>query len=843
MKAGPCNIACLLWVFLVFTCAPPQQEEPTLFLERLNTGLVSENRLDPTEAFNIVEYLYFYNGGGVAATDISGDGLADLYFTNNQGSNKYFINEGNWSFRDATVDSGVAGKGDWSTGVSVTDVNMDGLADIYVCNVSGYKGLEGRNELFVQLPDGSFEDRAARLGLAFDGFNTQGYWFDYDLDGDDDLYLVRHSIHDDATYRDGRQREVTDSLSGDLLLRHDGDRFTDVTHEMGIYSSKIGYGLSAAIADFDGNGYPDIYVCNDFSENDYLYLNKEGAAFEEVVRERTGHTSNFSMGSDVGDLDRDGLPDIVSLDMRPADEAVFKSTVNSESYNLYRLKRRAGYHDQLPRNNVQWNRGDGYFSEVGEMSGVAASDWSWSVLVEDLDLDGADDIFIANGIERRPNDLDYLKFISSSRSWEKSNLGIAGEMPPGRVANQVFVRDTFLRYRQVEWGLGFVGSTTGAAIADFDGDGDPDIVTNNVNAPARIFENTTELGDRPGEDVMPLADRNPYLTTAQRGFLSQSSWRAGYSPGIQDGPQFKTVDPARGADKFEISETESPDTPTQAGTRVFDREPLLPFAGAIPLQDGGGRLSAEHDNVRIEAAVWEPIRVYYTLDNEYRELTIEGTEGLWQSLSVWVHDGEVEFVAGNWGVNSAFGSPDKQAPLRLYFQDIDGNGKPDPIFTYVRDGTEYTFADKDELAAQLPSWRRNNLSYRDFGDRSFADNFPKITIEPLTVNTLEHLRIYRDDDGSWVAEPLPHAAQITPLNTTAAAPQGLLLGGNHTDVLPRVGRQDAAALQLLKSDGSVQFVNLGGFRNHLQVKRIRPLEDGYFAIDFASAPSIRLRLP
>ncbi|MEM9930483.1 MAG: VCBS repeat-containing protein, partial [Bacteroidota bacterium] len=352
------------WLTLLCTC---DRAEKTLFQERINTGITSSNQLQETEDWNIVEYLYYYNGGGVAATDISGDGLPDLYFTNNQEANKYYINEGNFSFREATEQGEVAGAGDWSTGSSVADVNADGRMDIYVCNVSGYKGLEGTNELFLQNEDGSFTEAAAAYGLDFSGFNTQAYWFDYDQDGDLDMYLLRHSVHNDATYGTAEARNVPDSLAGDLLLRNDlatGGTFTNVTAAAGIYSSKIAYGLSAAVADFDRNGFPDLYVCNDFSENDYYYLNNGDGTFRETVRERTGHTSNFSMGSDVADFDGDDWPDLLTLDMRPGEEEILKSTASADPFNVYSIKRKLGYHHQLPRNNLQWNRGQGNFSEI-----------------------------------------------------------------------------------------------------------------------------------------------------------------------------------------------------------------------------------------------------------------------------------------------------------------------------------------------------------------------------------------------------------------------------------------------------------------------------------------------
>ena len=806
MKGGACI---LLPCLLLCTCDPAPPEEKG-FVERPDTGIESVNQLLETEEFNIVEYLYYYNGGGVAATDISGDGLPDLYFTNNQGPNRYYINEGNWQFRDATQEGGVAGAMNWSTGVSVEDVNGDGLPDIYVCNVGGYKVLNGRNELFVQQADGRFLEQAERYGLAISGFNTQAYWFDYDLDGDKDVYLLRHSVHNDATYGEARARETVDSLAGDKLLRNDGGNFVDVTAAMGLYSSKIGYGLSAAVADFDGNGYPDVYVCNDFSENDYLYLNQEGEGFIETVRERTGHTSNFSMGSDVGDLDRDGRPDLVTLDMRPGDEEVLKSTASADAYNVYRLKRRAGYYDQLPRNNVQWNRGGGTFSEVAELSGLATTDWSWSVLLEDFDLDGRQEVFVANGIERRPNDLDYLKFISSSLARNSSNLAVISEMPAGRVANQLFVEQGPLRYGEADWGLGLVGSSTGAAVADFDGDGDMDLVVNNVNAPARVYENRT-LSQGKQADTPATGARTEEIGVPQRGFMSQSERGAVvYAPVVRD-----TV-------SYRIAVVDTIVGDHAADATSFDREPLQPYAVAA---NGDTLVRYTSDDLIIETAPWRLVRLRQRNEaGEWIELEIPGTSGWWQSIS---RVGQGKFILGNWGLNSSLGAPTAEAPLRRYLEDVDDNGRIDPLITYERGGREYTLADKDDLTRQFPSWRRNNLSYTDFSRRSFGENFPDLDGEPERAESLAHLYLRIAEDGSITTDTLPRAAQLTPLNVALATPAGILLGGNRLYVLPRIGRQDAAALQLLRPDGRVQFIDLGGARNRAEVRAIRAVGDEY----------------
>lgn len=863
-----------------------------LFRERTDTGITSTNQLRETEDWNIVEYLYYYNGGGVAATDINGDDLPDLYFTNNQGPNKYYINEGSFKFRDATDQGGVAGAGNWSTGISVVDLNVDGRMDLYVCNVSGYKGLTGRNELFLQNEDGTFTEAAADYGLDFAGFNTQAYWFDYDRDGDLDMYLLRHSVHNDATYGTAKSRTVPDSLAGDLLLRNDlnerpgladgsqienRESFRNVTTQANLYSSKIAYGLSAAIADFNQDSFPDIYVCNDFSENDYYYLNQGDGTFREAIRERTGHTSNFSMGSDVADFNDDGWPDLLTLDMRPDQENILKSTMSADPVNVYNIKRELGYHHQLPRNNLQWNRGGGNFSEIAEMAGLAASDWSWSCLVEDFDLDGRQDVFIANGIERRPNSLDYLKFISSDLARSASNLEVIANMPPGQVANQAFRMTGEWAFEETgkAWGLDFAGSSTGAAVADFDRDGDADLVLNNLNAPAKIYENThTASPGSVGASFNPITPSPPRYDPdtrlcPQRGMMSQSEGRYGPDRGIA----------AKYPPQFSVTPTGFTRSSAQGG--FFDQAPLAPFKPkpsnrpVLMLDNGDLAVSTDDSGQLYEMLRWEnnsltslgqanwslmrqalaenePAATLSTsLSYTGEELSArpfadigmkqpDGTEagiasghtGIWQSLSGVVGTGEAgtTLVAGNWGLNSALGTPTANAPLRLYIEDVDGNGQAEPLLTYERQGKEITVADKDELAARIPSLKRNNLSYVDYARQSFGELFPGIQQNPQVMNTLQHLRLIRQNGGKWQVDTLPRATQITTLNCALEIPQGVLLGGNKHHVQPRIGRQDAAALQLLRADGSVEFIDLGGERNHLEVRQLVRLDERYVLV-------------
>jgi hypothetical protein len=498
--------ASLLLLLLLSSCAPTPSEEP-LFrqLAPAATGIHFANHVEESKDFNIIQYLYFYNGGGVAVGDIDNDGLPDLFFTSNQGANALYRNLGGLRFEDITEKAGVAGApGAWSTGAVMVDIDGDGWLDIYVCQVGDYKMLRGHNELYINNRDGTFREAAAEYGLNFSGFSTQALFFDYDGDGDLDCYLLNHSVHSAENYGTSEIRRTRDTLAGDRLYRNDQGRFVDISEQAGIIGSRIGYGLGVAAGDLDGDGRPDIYVSNDFHENDYLYLNNGDGTFRELAASALSHTSTFSMGSDLADFDNDGRLDIFTLDMKPAEETIHKASVGADPYNIYQFKLGFGYHYQYPRNMLHWNRGnlgpggEPRFSEIGQLAGIDATDWSWAVLAADFDGDGWQDLFISNGIWRRPNDLDYLKFISNRQVQQSaSDLEMAAQMPSGQVANFAFRNRADLTFEDVSraWGLNWVGCSAGAVYADLDGDGDLDLALNNLNAPAMIFENRAAQRD------------------------------------------------------------------------------------------------------------------------------------------------------------------------------------------------------------------------------------------------------------------------------------------------------------------------------------------------------------
>jgi len=473
--------------------------EPQLFelLPPERTGVTFANRLPDDTAFNILTYMYFYDGGGVAVGDVNNDGLPDLYFTSNVGPNRLYLNRGDYRFEDVTDRAGVADPDGWKTGVTMADVNGDGYLDIYVCAVD-FLTMHGHNVLYINNRDGTFTDRTKEYGLDVAGFSTQALFFDYDGDGDLDMYLLTHAAHPERASATHVPHGPPRPGVGDRLYRNDGGHFVDVSERAGLYGGATRYGLGVVASDLNGDGCPDLYVANDFQEDDFLYINNCDGTFTESGAMALGHTSHASMGVDAADVNNDGRPDLMVLDMLPEQEAILKTSANAESFDVYLQKLEAGYHPQYARNTLQLNRGYKRFSEIGYLAGVYATDWSWAPLFADLDNDGYKDLFITNGIYHRPNDLDYLAYVGDPVVQASLRNGMAGlsralvaKMPQIPLANYAYHNNGDLTFTNQAraWGLGQPGFSNGAAYVDLNNSGALDLVVNKIGAPAAIYRN------------------------------------------------------------------------------------------------------------------------------------------------------------------------------------------------------------------------------------------------------------------------------------------------------------------------------------------------------------------
>ncbi|RYZ58992.1 MAG: hypothetical protein EOO14_08975, partial [Chitinophagaceae bacterium] len=493
-------------------CRPDRKVENPLFvaLNSQQTGLDFSNKLSYSPEFNLFKYMYFYNGSGVGAGDFNNDGKIDLFFASNQAQNKLYLNKGGLHFEDATNEAAIPNDGGWSTGVSVVDINNDGLLDIYVCRVGQFETLQSRNQFLINTgltKEGIpvFEDRAAAMGVDFSGFSTQAAFFDYDTDGDLDMFLLNHSVHQNNNFRPRANFDATyDALSGDRIFRNDDESFTDVTRETGILSTAISYGLGIAVADINLDGYPDLYIGNDFHENDYLYINQKNGTFGEESGKWLMHTSQYSMGVDVADINNDAYPEIISVDMLPSDPYILKRSLGEDNYNLFHEKISMGYSYQFTRNNLQYNRRNGAFSEIGLYSGIAATDWSWAPLWVDFDNDGLKDLFISNGIPKRMNDIDYVNFVTSGEVQQKitnndmqgKDLSLISKFPEIKIPNRFYRNNGDLSFADATTVVenNAPGFSNGAVYADLDNDGDQDIVVNNIDSPVLLYENKSVKG-------------------------------------------------------------------------------------------------------------------------------------------------------------------------------------------------------------------------------------------------------------------------------------------------------------------------------------------------------------
>jgi enediyne biosynthesis protein E4 len=480
------------------------------------TGIRFENRIIESDSQNVFTYRNFYNGGGVAIGDLDGDGRPDVILGSNQHGAKLFRNEGRFQFREITSASGVkTPDGTWTTGLTLADVNGDGRLDLYISRAGTGDAKSRRNALWINDgvgPDSvpKFSEHAAEFGIDDDGFTTQAAFLDYDRDGDLDLMVINNSPRPASSFGLRNTRNVRDHNGGHRLYRNDGGVFTDVSAKAGIYGSEVGFGLGLGVGDLNRDGWPDMYVSNDFFEHDYVYINNHDGTFTEQMQKQLANSSYFSMGMDIGDVDNDGQPDIYTTDMLPDDEYRLRTTSSFDGWDVYQAKIRNDYGHQFMRNMLQHNNGDGTFSDVGQMAGVARTDWSWSALITDFDLDGRKDIYVTNGLLRDVTSQEYLAFLANTETAKTVTTGgkvdfmaLTKAMKTTPLADYAFRNDGGLHFtnQATAWGLDTPSISSGAAYGDLDGDGALDLVVNNANLESFVYRN----------NVRTLQPANRYL--------------------------------------------------------------------------------------------------------------------------------------------------------------------------------------------------------------------------------------------------------------------------------------------------------------------------------------------
>ncbi len=546
----------ILSVGLFASCHQPQKKD-TLFqlMDSDSTGIRFQNTVVDNKDENSFQFRNFYNGGGVALGDINNDGLPDVVLTSNLGKNKIYLNKGNFKFDDITASSGFQQNEQWSTGVTFVDINADGWLDIYICS-SGHVGTNNRrNQLYINNHNNTFTEASKQYGLDHSGYSTQAVFFDYDLDGDLDCFIIDNSPipFGSLSYQGMRDSALSAwkvpeqyKGGGNHLYKNTNNHFEEVSQKAGIHTSLLSFGLGVSVADINGDGYPDIYIGNDFLERDYLYINQKNGTFKDELENWMQHISMSSMGTDIADINNDGYPDIYTTDMLPPDDYRLKTTGTFDNVDLYRSKIKAGFYNQYVRNCLQLNNKNGKFLDIANTTGVSATDWSWGLVMFDADNDGFNDIYVCNGINRDLSNLDFLDFFSSDMyqrilvTGNKQNIAdsLIKKIPQTPLLNKAYRNTGKLLFEDVgvQWGFTTPSFSNSVAYADLDNDGDLDMIVNNENQPAFVYKNNArEL------------NKNNYINVKLKG-SGGNTFAIGASIKIYQGNQIlsREIEPVRG---------------------------------------------------------------------------------------------------------------------------------------------------------------------------------------------------------------------------------------------------------------------------------------------------------
>jgi hypothetical protein len=804
-----------LLILIVLSCKKNEDtvthDEDSLFVLREDTGIDFSNTLKSIDGFNVFSYRNFYNGGGVAIADINNDGLSDVYLTSNMEENKLFLNKGNFQFEDITVSSKTGGKKAWSTGVVMVDVNHDGLLDIYVCNAGNIEGDDQKNELFINNGDLTFTEKAEEYGLADNGFTTHAAFFDYDMDGDLDVYMLNNSFIPVSTLGYNNKRDLREEDwqieekykgGGDKLYENRNGKFVDVSESAGIYSSLIGFGLGVTVGDVNGDLFPDIFISNDFYERDYLYINNGNGTFSEEGKDWIEHMSMSSMGADMADLNNDGLPEIFTTDMLPEFDERLKTTSEFERFDLHKLKLNRDFHEQYMQNTLQLNNGNNSFSEIGFQAGVAETDWSWGALLVDLDNDGFKDIYVSNGIFHDLTNQDFVDFFANDiirnmnvKEIESDKKKVIDKMPSNPIPNYILKNSGDLTFQNVakSWGMDIPSFSNGASYGDLDNDGDLDLIVNNVNQKLFVFEN--KLNEKYDRNFVKVNIVGDSLNTFAIGSLilvhaKENIYRQELIPsrGFQSSVDYKLVFGLGEIERVDSIEVFRPDR-----QRVVLKE--IPINTELRVDLNALATSNKSASLEKVQPIFKEVTATFDshMENEYVDFDYEGLipkmlsrEGPTFAVADVNNDGREDVFVGGASGQSA----------RIYLQNTDG-----------------TYAPNEQLAFA------NHMIFEDTASAFFdadQDGDQDLYVGSGGNNVLERKEYFNDriyfNDGQGNFEFKPNAFTPVQFNTAVVAPYDFDADG---DVDLFIGQRSIPGIYgvdpenlLLENDGKGNFVNV-----------------------------------